>query len=259
MGQELDLFTLDGQVALVTGGGSGIGRTYAETLSEAGATVVLLGRTLEKVENTAAEIKQKTGVEVGAYSCDVTAKDKIESVVAQIVNKYERIDILVNNAGTSVRSNLEELDESEWDKVMDTNVKSIFFMSQTVTKYMKKQNYGRIINTASVAGSVSLFFSTVYGTSKAGAIHLTKQLSSELAPYNITVNAISPWFFKTDLNKSSLENDEFKGLIENRTPMKRIGQLEELKTTVLYFASKHSSYTTGQNMNIDGGMVHFGV
>jgi NAD(P)-dependent dehydrogenase (short-subunit alcohol dehydrogenase family) len=255
----MDLFSFEGQVAVVTGGGSGIGKTMAETLAENGATIVLLGRTLEKIQKTASDISQKTGATVSAYACDVTDKEQINNIVFKIIEKYKRIDILVNNAGTTARGNIETLDENDWDKVMDTNFKAIFLMSQAVVPFMKKAQYGRIINTASVAGQVSLFFGTAYGPSKAGVIHLTKQLAGELAQHNITVNAFSPWFFKTDLNSGTLENEEFKSMVENRTPMKRLGQLDELKTTVLYFASKGSSYVTGQNVFVDGGMTTFGL
>ncbi len=255
----MDLFSNIGKVAVITGGGSGIGKLMAETLAESGAKVVLLGRTLEKVRDAAEEIHYETNTDATAYSCDVTNNDQIRDVLAQINDEYGSIDILVNNAGTTTRGNIEDLDESGWDKVMDTNVKSVFFMSQAALPYMKKQGYGRIINTASVAGDVSLFFSSVYGTSKAGVIHLTKQLAGELAAYNITVNAISPWFFETEFNKKSLEDKDFKEMVENRTPMKRVGSLDEIKTSILYLASSGSSYVTGQNIFIDGGMTSFGL
>ncbi len=255
----MDLFSLEGQIAVVTGGGSGIGKTVAEALAESGATVVLLGRTLEKVQHAAADLSNKTGAMVTAYACDVTNREHVHNVVLKIIETYQRIDILVNNAGTTARGTIESLTEDDWDKVMDTNVKSVFLMSQAVVPFMKKAHYGRIINTASVAGDVSLFFGTVYGPSKAGVIHLTKQLSGELAGHNITVNAFSPWFFKTDLNSATLEDHEFRQMVESRTPIKRVGQLDELKTTILYFAAKGSSYVTGQNIFVDGGLTSFGL
>jgi gluconate 5-dehydrogenase len=256
---SIDLFSFNGQVAVITGGGSGIGKLMAETLAEAGANIVVLGRNPEKVEQTAKEISNKYKVEAKGYSCDVTSKKAIDTVVESINQDFGHIDILINNAGTSDHGTFDTLDDDGWDKVMNTNLKSVFFMSQAVYPYMKNKKYGRIINTASVAGDVSLFFSSVYGTSKAGVIHQTKQLARELAQYNITVNAISPWFFETELAKKSLENEDFKSAVENRTPIKRIGKLDELKTSVLYFASKGSSYVTGQNIFVDGGMTTFGL
>ncbi|KGX92404.1 2-deoxy-D-gluconate 3-dehydrogenase [Pontibacillus halophilus JSM 076056 = DSM 19796] len=255
----MELFNNTGRVAMVTGGGSGIGKTAAEALSESGATVAIIGRTLEKVEAAAAEIQEKTGNSVKGYQGDVTNTEDIKRFVQAIYEDLGQIDILVNNAGTLAPGLIDSLDEAGWDHVMNTNAKSIFFTTQAVVPYMKEQNYGRIINTASVAGEVSLSFSSVYGTSKAAAIHQTKQLSLELAPYNITVNAISPWFFKTEMNESDLEDEDFRTAVENRSPMKRLGQLEELKSSYLFFASAGSSYVSGQNIFVDGGMTVYGL
>lgn len=255
----MDLFNNTGRVAIVTGGGSGIGKTAAETLAESGASIALVGRTMEKLEAAKAELSKQTGADIKTYSGDVANTNDIERVVASIYEDFGQIDILINNAGTSAYGKIDSLEEEDWDRVMNTNAKAIFFMSQAVVPYMKKQDNGRIINTASVAGAVSLSFSSVYGTSKAAAIHQTKQLSLELAPYQITVNAISPWFFKTDFNEAALEDDEFRQSVENRAPLKRLGQLEELKSSFLYLASPGSSYVTGQNIFIDGGMTAFGL
>ncbi|MCA0986515.1 SDR family NAD(P)-dependent oxidoreductase [Guptibacillus algicola] len=255
----MKLFNNTGKVAIVTGGGSGIGKTAAEALSESGATVAITGRTLEKVQKAAEEIQGKTGNTVQGFQGDVTKSDDIKRFVAEINEAFGQIDILVNNAGTLAPGTIENLDEEGWDHVMNTNAKSIFFTTQAVVPYMKENNYGRIINTASVAGEVSLSFSSVYGTSKAAAIHQTKQLSLELAPYNITVNAISPWFIKTEMNESELEDKDFRTAVENRSPMKRLGQLEELKSSFLFFASAGSSYVSGQNVFVDGGMTVYGL
>ncbi|GEK58162.1 NAD(P)-dependent oxidoreductase [Marinococcus halophilus] len=255
----MELFNNTGKVALITGGGSGIGKTAAEALSESGATVALVGRTLQKVEDAAADIQQKTGGTVKGYQGDVTKTEDLQRFVRAVYDDLGSIDILVNNAGTLAPGTIDSLSEEEWDQVMDTNAKSIFFTTQAVVPYMKEQDYGRVINTASVAGDISLSFSSVYGTSKAAAIHQTKQLSLELAPYNITVNAISPWFFQTDMNESELADDSFRSAVENRTPMKRLGQLEELKTSYLFFASAGSSYVSGQNVFVDGALTVYGL
>ncbi|WP_020006277.1 SDR family NAD(P)-dependent oxidoreductase [Salinicoccus albus] len=255
----MELFNNIDKVAIVTGGGSGIGKTAAEALSESGATVAIIGRTLEKVETAATEIQNKTGYPVKAYQGDVTKSANIQHFLKAIYEELGQIDILVNNAGTLAPGTIDSLDEEGWDHVMSTNAKSIFFMAQAVVPYMKKQNYGRIINTASVAGEVGLSFSSIYGTSKAAVIHQTKQLSLELAPYNITVNAISPWFFKTEFNEKDLEDKDFLSTVENRSPMKRLGQLDELKSSYLFFASAGSSYVSGQNVFVDGGMIVYGL
>lgn len=255
----MHLFNNTGKVAIVTGGGSGIGKTAAEALSESGATVAITGRTLDKVQKAAEEIQNKTGNTVQGFQGDVTNSDDIKRFLSEINEAFGQIDILVNNAGTLAPGTIDSLDEEGWDHVMSTNAKSIFFTTQAVVPYMKENNYGRIINTASVAGEVSLSFSSVYGTSKAAAIHQTKQLALELAPYNITVNSVSPWFFKTDMNESDLENEDFRTAVENRSPMKRLGELEELKSSFLFFASPASSYVSGQNVFVDGGMTVYGL
>ncbi|SDY11537.1 SDR family NAD(P)-dependent oxidoreductase [Salimicrobium album] len=255
----MELFNNTGKTAIVTGGGSGIGKTVAEGLSESGATVAIVGRTLEKTEAAAREIHDKTGNTVKGYQGDVTDSGGIQKFLSNIYDDFGQIDILVNNAGTLVPGTVEDLDEQGWDQVMETNAKSIFFTTQAVLPYMKEQNYGRIINTASVAGEVSLSFSSVYGTSKAAVIHQTKQLSLELAPYNITVNAVSPWFFETEFNESDLADEDFRKAVENRSPMKRLGQLEELKSPYLFFASAASGYVSAQNIFVDGGMTVYGL
>ena len=252
-------FDLTGKVALVTGGGRGIGRALAEGLAHAGADVVLTARTEEQVKTAATEIAQNTGRRALGISCDVTDKNSIDSVISQVINDFGRIDILVNNAGTSVRHGALELTEAEWDQVMDTNFKSVFLMSQAVGRHMVKQNYGRIVNVASVASELTLAYGTPYGPSKAGVAHLTRQMANEWAQHGVTVNAISPWFFKTSLNEKALENEAFRTGLERRTPMGRLGQLEELVAPVVFFCSDGAGYVTGQNLFVDGGTTHFGM
>ncbi|PRY09954.1 NAD(P)-dependent dehydrogenase (short-subunit alcohol dehydrogenase family) [Pontibacter ummariensis] len=250
-------FDLSGKVALVTGGGRGIGRALAEGLASVGASLVVVARTEEEVRKAADEIAQETGVETLPLVCDVTNSTSVKETVAKALARFGKLDILINNAGTSVRKTALELSEEEWDKVMDVNFKSVFLMSREVGRHMVEQNYGRIVNVASVASSLTLASGTPYGPSKAGVVQLTKQLANEWATKGVTVNAISPWFFKTSLNAQALENNDFRSLLERRTPMRRLGQLEELVAPTLMFCSEGASYITGQNLFIDGGVTSY--
>lgn len=252
-------FNLTGKVAVVTGGGRGIGRAVAEGLAHAGADVVLTARTEEQVKVSADEIASEAGRRTLGLSCDVTNKASIESMVTKVIEEFGHIDILVNNAGTSVRHGALELTEDEWDLVMDTNLKSVFLMSQAVGRHMVAQKYGRIVNVASVASELTLAYGTPYGPSKAGVAQLTRQLANEWAKTGVTINAISPWFFRTSLNTEALDNEPFRTALERRTPMGRLGQLEELIAPVVFFCSDGAGYVTGQNLFVDGGTTHFGM
>ena len=249
---------LTGKVALITGAGRGIGRTIAEGLAKAGAEVVLVARTEDEVKRAALEITNETGIKALGLAGDVTDSGSITKAVQKAIEEFGHIDILINNAGTSVRKTTFELPEEDWDMVMDVNFKSVFLMCKAVGKHMVERRYGRIVNVASVASVLTLASGTPYGPSKAGVVQLTKQLANEWAAKGVTVNAISPWFFKTSLNEKALDNMEFRSLLEKRTPMKRLGRLEELVAPALMFCSEGASYITGQNLFVDGGVVNYG-
>ncbi|MDF2628963.1 MAG: putative gluconate dehydrogenase [Symbiobacteriaceae bacterium] len=250
-------FSLEGRVALVTGAGRGIGKALALGLAQDGADLVCVARTGAEVEATAA-LAREMGRRAIAVTADITDRSQVDAAVAAAVEQLGRIDILVNNAGMNIRTPAIDLPEQDWDTVVDTNLKGPFLVAQAVGRQMREQGYGRIINIASVGGGVALRTGVAYGSSKAGLIHMTRILALEWAKYGITVNAVGPWYFKTSLTEKLLANEQYLSEILARTPLKRVGELEELVGPVVFFASGASSYVTGQVLYVDGGMTIYG-
>lgn len=250
-------FSLAGRVALVTGAGRGIGKALALGLAQEGADLVCLARTASEVEVTAA-LAREMGRRAIAVTADITVKEQIDEAVSAAVERLGRIDILVNNAGMNIRTPALDLPEQDWDTVVDTNLKGPFLVAQAVGRRMCEQGYGRIVNIASVGGGVALRTGVAYGSSKAGLIHMTRILALEWAKYGVTVNAVGPWYFKTSLTEKLLANEQYLSEILARTPLKRVGELEELVGPVVFFACGASSYVTGQVLYVDGGMTIYG-
>jgi NAD(P)-dependent dehydrogenase (short-subunit alcohol dehydrogenase family) len=253
----MNRFSLNDRVALVTGAGRGIGKALALGLAESGAAVVCLSRTLAEVEGTAAEIRA-LGRQALAVAADVTVREQVEAAVAAAVREFGRIDILVNNAGMNIRKPALEVAEEDWDRIVDTNLKGPFLVAQAVGRVMAEHGYGRIINISSVGGGVALRTGVAYGSSKAGLIHMTRILALEWAKYGVTVNAVGPWYFKTSLTEKLLNDEQYVAEILARTPIKRIGEVEDLVGPVVFLASGASSYVTGQVLYVDGGMTIYG-
>jgi len=180
-------------------------------------------------------------------------------VVNQTLEKFKKIDILVNNAGIVINKPSLLLKEEEFDLVVNTNLKSVFFLSQAVARHMMKKKYGRIVNISSASSLLTVSNTNMYPPSKAGVVHLTRQLASEWARYNITVNAVSPWFIKTEMSKGALDKPEYLQKIINKSPAGRIGNLEDIVSPVLFLCSDGASYVNGLNLVVDGGASHFGV
>ncbi|RDI43045.1 SDR family NAD(P)-dependent oxidoreductase [Falsibacillus pallidus] len=250
----LPSFRIDGKTALVTGAGRGIGKAIAIGLAEAGADVALLSRTLEDLESTADAIRS-LGKKAYVLPTDVTSRVEVKSAVEQVVQEAGRIDILINNAGMNIRSNALSVTDDEWQKIMDTNLKSAFMVSQEAGKIMKEQKDGKIITIASVAGTVALRTGVVYAATKAALIQMTKVLAFEWGSDNINVNAIGPWYFKTPLTEKLLQDPDYVNDILAVTPLKRIGELEELVGPAVFLASDAGKYITGQTIFVDGGMT----
>ncbi|NOU85843.1 SDR family oxidoreductase [Paenibacillus sp. LMG 31460] len=253
----LPSFQLINKVALVTGAGRGIGRALAIGLAEAGADVALFARTASDIEEVAHEIRA-LGRKAYPFTVDVTNREQIEEAVQQIIEQTGRLDILVNNAGMNIRSQALAVTDEEWDTIMQTNLKSAFLCSQIAGRHMQQKEYGRIINIASVAGQVALRTGVVYAATKAAMIQMTKVLALEWGKYGINVNSIGPWYFKTPLTEKILVNPDYLAEIIARTPLGRVGELEELVGPAVFFASDAANYVTGQTLFVDGGMTIYG-
>lgn len=242
-------------MAIVTGGSRGIGRAIALGLAGCGARVVLASRKLPDLEAVAAEIRQQGGEGV-AIAAHMRNREDIQNLVNQTLERYGRIDILVNNAATNpVFAPLLELEERAWDQVMEVNLKGYFLMSQAAGRAMVKQGGGSIINVASRSGFSPDPGLGAYCVSKAGVIMLTKALARELGQYNIRVNAIAPGLTQTRLSQLFWSDPEHRRRTEEKTPLGRIGQPEDMVGAALFLASEASRFVTGQTILVDGGFT----
>lgn len=247
-------FSLTGRVALVTGASKGLGRGFAKALSSAGATIILLARSYEQLKAVQLEIENEGGT-AEAVAVDITSTRALEKKIDLIIDHYGKIDILVNNAGTEIPKPFVDVTESDYDKIMNTNLKGLFFASQAVAKHMIKQKRGKIINIGSLASQIGIANATVYSASKGGVLQLTKALSLELAPFNIQVNAIGPGYYHTDMTAPFFEDPEHRRRIENRIPAGRIGTDDDLGAALIFLASSGSDYVSGQILYVDGGWL----
>jgi NAD(P)-dependent dehydrogenase (short-subunit alcohol dehydrogenase family) len=249
----LDLFRVDGKVALVTGGARGLGQTMATALAQAGADIALTGRTLGPAEDTAAAIAKATGRRARAFAADVTVAADVDRLAGEVEAEFGRVDILVNNAGTNIRGLIDQLSEADWDSVIDTNLKGPFLVARAFGPRMVTRGWGRVINMGSILGAVGLPGRAPYASSKAGVINLTRVLALEWAGTGVTANAICPGPFATEMNRQLLDDpvkyQEFVKMI----PMGRWGELEELTGAVVFLASDASSFVTGSSLFVDGG------
>lgn len=262
---DLSRFSLQGKIAIVTGGSRGIGQAIAFGFAKAGAKVVITSRKAQDLEATAAEIKAFGG-EVLVLPAHLGKMEEIRRVVGTVMEKYGRIDILVNNAGTSpAMSCVLESDERLWDTIMNLNLKGFYFLSQAVAKVMKNQGGGKIVNVASVDGFKPEPFVSIYSISKAGVRMITKTFAAELAPYNIQVNTIAPGPIDTKMmnshwwNLSPEEAKKARESLERALPMGRIGDPDDIAGAAIYLASDASNYTTGAEIIIDGAFLQSSI
>jgi NAD(P)-dependent dehydrogenase (short-subunit alcohol dehydrogenase family) len=249
----LEMFQLNGRVALVTGGNRGLGFAMSRALAEAGADVVLTSRDEERAVTAARELAEATGRRTLGLAVDVTNAAQVEMMVQRIRQEFGRLDILVNNAGINVRKPAEDFDEASWDAVQAINLKAPFLGARAVFPLMKEQRYGRIISLASMLGLVALPERIAYCASKGGVIQMSRVLALEWAKYNITVNALCPGPFATELNIPVMNNPETNQFFLNHIPLGRWGKPEELGGVIVFLASQASSFMTGAAMVVDGG------
>ena len=248
------LFNLEGKTAIITGGSRGLGKAMAQALSESGAKVAIISRTESELEKTAAEINNAGGI-CRYKAIDILDRTKFQEFVDELYHSNGSIDILINAAGINKRYPFLEFPESEWDQVLNTNLKSVYQVTQIVIPYMLKNDYGKIINIASLSSEIGLPNMAAYVASKGAISQLTKALAVEFAESGINVNAIGPGYFKTDLTIPLLKDKEKVAWMKSRIPLKRIGEPEDLKGAAVFLASNASDYITGQTINVDGGWL----
>ena len=250
---SLDFFKLDGKVAIVTGGNTGVGMAYVEALAAAGADVLVttFDNNTEEVKN----IVESLGRKIVFVQGDLTKKETRDKVVSTCLEEFGKIDILVNNAGTIRRAPLLEYKDEDWQAVMDINLNSVYYLSQAVAKVMAKQGYGKIINIASMLSFQGGKFVPPYTASKHGVVGITKAFANELADLNIQVNAIAPGYIKT-ANTAPIRADKARNQeILSRIPAGRWGEVSDLMGTVVFLSSKASDYLNGHILAIDGGWL----
>ncbi len=247
-----DVFSLSGKVALVTGGSRGIGKAIAVGLARFGADVVVTSRKLEELEEVAAEIKG-LGRRSMAVATHVGRLEEIDRLVPQVKEEFGKIDILVNNAGTNpTMDQAIDIEERAWDSIMNLNLKGLFFISQAVARVMREQGGGNIIHVASVAG-ITPDILPVYSISKAGVIMAAKVMAQQWATYNIRVNALAPGLTRTRFSQALWDNEDILAGAMMLTPLRRVGEPEEMVGAAVFLASDASSYVTGHTLVVDGG------
>ena len=248
------MFDYKGRVVVITGASSGLGMQMAKGFAHQGATLVLMARRLDRLEAFAKEL-ENMGIDAYPVKCDVTSVTEVNAAAKAVEEKYGKVDVLVNCAGSAKNNGVLNMTDEEWQFTIDTDMNSVFYVTRAFANIMKKNNYGRIINIASMYGMVgnTTLDTVAYHTSKGGVINFTRAVAAELAKYNITCNAICPGYFETELTADTLKTEEFTAYMKMTVPLGRYGHAGELNAGAIFLASDEASYVTGVILPIDGG------
>lgn len=249
------MFDLKGKVAVVSGASSGLGQQMALALARQHATLVILARRMERLEEFAPKLEEAGAGGVLAIKCDVTSTAEINAAAEKVEKEYKKVDILVNCAGSSKDKGVLDMTDEEWGFTIDTDETSVFKMTRAFANIMKKNHYGRIINIASMYGLVgnTEIHTVAYHASKGAVVNFTRAVAAELATEGITCNAICPGYFYTELTTAVLDTPRFQEFAKTHVPMQRYGKNGELDAAVVFLASKEASYVTGAILPVDGG------
>ena len=248
------MFNLKGRVVVVSGASSGLGAQMAEGFAKQGADLVITARRIERLEQLAEKIR-KLGVRCLPIKCDVTNVEDVNNAAKIAEKEYGKIDVLVNCAGSAKNNGVLNMTDEEWQFTIDTDLSSVFYVTRAFANIMKKNNYGRIINIASMYGLVgnTAMDTVAYHSSKGGVVNFTRAVAAELAKYNITCNAICPGYFATELTEETLKTEAFTNYMKATVPLGRYGHEGELNAGAIFLASDEASYVTGVILPIDGG------
>lgn len=246
------LFSVSGKTAIVTGASKGIGKDIALLLAEAGANLALVARNESELQEVASEVRRK-GRKALPIVADLLDVSVIPTIVNQVINEFESIDILINNAGINIAKPAWDVTVEDWDRVIDLNMKSLFFLTKEAGRHMRHQNSGKVVNITSQMAFVGYYDRATYCASKGGVTQMMRALAIEWAPHHINVNAVAPTFIETPMTKKMFEDEQFRQDVMNRIPLGRLAKSEDLYGAVLYLASGASDMVTGQTVVVDGG------